>query len=224
MRKDISGVGFDLDGTLYPNYRFYVRLMPFILREHRLLRAFGKARTILRREAEAGRERPGVSFYERQAGVMAEILGEEPEKVLKRTEGLIYRGWEPLFKSVRLFPHVRETLRALQSAGLKTGLLSDFPPEGKIEYLGLEGLWDSVLCSELIGRLKPDPQPFLSLADSLGLAPEKILYVGNSVSYDILGAAKMGMRTALRSRLGRRAGRADLVFHDYRQLLKFVLG
>jgi putative hydrolase of the HAD superfamily len=236
MKKDISAVAFDLDGTLYPNYRFYLRLVPFILKEQRLLRALGRARTILRRTA---REREGEHippedrFYHLQSRVMADILGDDPERIKNRTETLIYRGWEPIFTRIKLFPHVRETLGALREGGLKLGLLSDFPPEFKLENLNLGGVWDAVICSETTGRLKPDPVPFLELARRLGLPPGEILYVGNSVSYDIIGAKRLGMKAALVVprlaapklwKIKRSNGGADFVFHDYRQLRNYVLG
>ncbi len=221
MRQDLDAVAFDLDGTLYPNHRFYLRLLPFMVKEHRLLRAMGKARDALRHAAHQGR------FYDLQARIMAEILDDDPERVKAKTEKLIYRGWEPLFKNLKLFPYVRETLDAFRAAGLKIGLLSDFPPERKLEYLGLGTGWDAVLCSERTGRLKPDPASFLELSRVLGVAPERTLYVGNSRAYDIRGARGVGMKTALivpgKVWTAYRTGEADFIFSDYRQLRAYVV-
>jgi putative hydrolase of the HAD superfamily len=222
MGKDIRGVAFDLDGTFYPNYRFYLRLVPFVLKEWRYMLAFSKARTDLRAAFREG------NFYDLQALLMARILKKDGEAIKERTERLIYRGWEPLFKKVKPYRYVKELLGDLKAAGLVLGLLSDFPVERKLEYLGLDGYWDTVLCSEQVNRLKPDPAPFLELARRMALSPEQILYVGNSVSYDIVGAKRQGMKAALVSsplRLCRRnTGNADFVFSNYRQLREFVLG
>jgi putative hydrolase of the HAD superfamily len=59
------------------------------------------------------------------------------------------------------------------------------------------------------------------------VAPERILYVGNSVEYDVRGAKAVGMRTALitlwpRKRRAQNA-EADFIFSDYRQLRGYVL-
>jgi putative hydrolase of the HAD superfamily len=222
MREDIRGVAFDLDGTFYPNYRLYLRLVPFVLKEWRYLLAFSRARNTLRAGFREG------EFYDLQARIMGGILKRDGAAIRERTERLIYRGWEPLFKKVKPYPHVRETLGALKAAGLALGLLSDFPAERKLEYLGLDGCWDTVICSEEVNRLKPDPAPFLELARRMALPPAQILYVGNSVAYDIVGAKRQGMRAALvsSSLRGRRrnTGNADFVFSDYRQLREFVLG
>jgi len=220
-----TAVAFDLDGTLYPETSLYVRLLPFLIKDHRLLRAMGKARERLRKfGAYEG------DFYKTQARIMGEILGEPAEDVMERTERLIYRGWEDHFKKIRLFPHARETLDAFKGAGIKMGLLSDFPPETKLQNLKINGYWDAVLCSEISGRLKPDPLSFLELAKRLKMKPEEILYVGNSLSYDAAGSRKAGMKSAIiRSgwkkspfKSGKEAA-ADFVFSDYRQLRDFVL-
>jgi putative hydrolase of the HAD superfamily len=235
VKNAIDGVAYDLDGTLYPNYRLNLALIPFLLREWPFLLAFGKARDIIRAAQEnetpvpAGTRgfKDAPDFYTTQARLIAGILRAEPARIQEKTETLIYRGWEPLFKKIKLFPAVKETLGAFRDAGLRQGLLSDFPPERKLEHLGISAYWDAALCSERSGRLKPDPRPFWELADALGLPPERLLYVGNSLRYDIRGAKKAGMKTALISFSprfwGRRQGPADFIFHDYRQLLNYVL-
>ncbi|MDR1575605.1 MAG: HAD family hydrolase [Treponema sp.] len=254
MRNGIEAAAFDLDGTLYPNYRLYVRLLPFIFKELPLLRAFGRARTIIRagQDARSGTGPAPLSgrgalrgaglsgpppaelfpdFYDYQAAITADILGAPPALVKEKTERLIYRGWEPHFKKIRLFPYVKETLAALRQAGFRLGMLSDFPPETKLAYLGIGDCWDAALCSERLGALKPDRRPFDELAAALGLPPERILYVGNSSRYDVEGAARAGMKTALLTGLLSETGAEsrgrtvspDFIFHDYRQLQDYML-
>jgi len=242
-----TALAFDLDGTLYPNFSLFYRLVPFFLKEQRLLRAMGKARTRLR-EADRISGQPAVSmggengkgdFYDTQARIMGEILGQPADIIREKTERMIYRGWEPVFKKVTPFPHVRDVLDVFKREGIKMGLLSDFPPETKLENLKLAGYWDAILCSELTGHLKPDSTPFLELARRMGTLPENILYVGNSVPYDVDGARKAGMKAALirtgfrKSGLNETVGSsgtvcssgtvADFVFNDYRQLRDYVL-
>ena len=223
MANKFSAVAFDLDGTLYPNRRLYRKLLPFVAANWRLLMAFGKARWIIRREQEKSPSLIRTDFYDYQAALTAEMLNAGADAVKEKIEALMYRGWEPLFSGVRLFPHVRDLLPELRAAGLKLGLLSDFPPEAKLKNMGLAGLWDSVLCSEETGALKPSAHPFLVMAGELGCPPEKILYVGNSRPYDVAGAQRAGMKAALISRRASGSPRADFTFQDYRQLRDFVL-
>ena len=227
MRRDIEAVAFDLDGTLYPNYRLNIKLLPFILKECRLLLAFGKTREIIREEQETSPNYPLSDFYNYQAAITAKILNSTPEKVKDRIDRLMYRGWEPLFKNVKPFSHVPQTLSSLRAEGYKLGLLSDFPPETKLEYLGLSGYWDAVLCSESSGTIKPNPLSFLELSRSLGLPPEKIMYVGNSLDYDVAGASRAGMKTAwIKNPLlpcSVKEYKPDFIFTSYRQLLDYML-
>ncbi|MDR0878444.1 MAG: HAD family hydrolase [Treponema sp.] len=226
MQNNISAVAFDLDGTLYPNYRLNLRLLPFILREWRLLSAFGKARDAIRAGQEqnaGGKNGGGGCFYKEQARLTAGFLKADPLVIEEKIEKFIYRGWEPIFTKIKLFPYVPETLCALKERGFKLGLLSDFPPNQKLANLGIGGLWDAVLCSEEINALKPDPRPFEALIKALDCAPEQILYVGNSRRYDVAGAKRAGMRAAWVRFTADSAHNADFVFRDYRQLRKYML-
>ena len=240
----IEGIAFDLDGTLYPNYRFNIRLLPFIFKEMRLLSAFGKARAIMRKEQKLPSFSPGFKdkggFYEYQTELTAKLLEQrtgnnEQSKLQEKIEKLIYRGWEPLFKKVKLYKGAIKTLAAFKQAGYKLALMSDFPPNTKLGYLELinfpetkTAIWDAVLCSEQCGALKPHTLPFIELAAAMSLPPEKVLYVGNSRAYDVIGAHNAGMKTAWIKSVffpgkGRKEPKANFVFSNYRQLYNFMI-
>lgn len=239
----IRGVGFDLDGTVYANYKLNARLIPFAVKETRFLRAFGKTRRELHARAKAGEAaaEPGRAFYRVQAALLAGILNQkkpgsaEPAAVEEKIAQNMYGAWEEQFARFKGFKGVRETIESFRAAGLKTGLLSDFPPRRKLELLGLLGeprLFDVILCTEELGALKPHPMPFRKLAEDMGLKPEEMLFVGNSPAYDVMGASAAGMSTALIRRgflstgpyKGEGVKRAGFVFSNYRQLQKYVLG
>ncbi|GHV85546.1 phosphoglycolate phosphatase [Spirochaetia bacterium] len=243
MPADIAAVAFDLDGTLYPNYRFYRRLIPLLFVHPRFYRAFLRVRHDLHRSAaakagaaETAVDGAGSSFYDEQARRMALRLGGTAEAAKQKTERFIYRRWEELFSGIKLFPQVTETLTAFRTAGLKLALLSDFPPVRKLSLLGLGGFFDVILSTEETGALKPSALPFAALAQALGLDRnrKKILYVGNSPRFDAAGARRAGMRAALIRRNPASTGfcprasalqcGADFVFFDYRQLREYVIG
>ena len=226
MGSNITAVAFDLDGTLYPNHRLYIRLIPFLFRRCRLLSAFRKARDQIRAEQEQSPASFRPDFYDYQTQLTAERLNMPPEKMKEKIEKQIYRKLEGYFPEIELFSHVREMLADLRKAPLKLGILSDFPPENKLKHLGLGDYWDTMLCSEKTGALKPALQPFSVLADALGSPPEQILYVGNSYHYDAIGAKRAGMKTALiTGRFAKKTAKpgVDFTFHDYRQLRNYVL-
>jgi len=229
MQNNIQGVAFDLDGTLYPNYRLNIRLLPFIIKEWRLLAAFGKARNFIRKEQTENKSIfPHADFYTYQAEITAKFLSAKTEIIKEKIDRLMYRGWEPLFKKVKVYKGARDLLDELHKSGFKLGLLSDFPPERKLEYMDIDNCWDSVLCSETCGALKPHSVSFIELAKEMSLPPENILYVGNSYSYDVEGAAAVGMKTAWLKPLpcscpGKKSPVPDFSFTSYRQLYKFLL-
>jgi putative hydrolase of the HAD superfamily len=228
MQKGIEGVAFDLDGTLYPNYRLNYKLIPAIFKEIRLAAAFSKARSYFHHEPENDPVCQPTDFYQRQTAFVAKILDTPLEETKERIERLIYRAWEIQFRTLKPFPHAPETLASLREAGFKMGIMSDFPPEIKLKYLGLSGIWDAELCTERCGMLKPHLLPFKELAAALALPPEKILYVGNSRSLDVAGACRAGMKTAwikppLFPGKGRKKPIPDFAFSNYRQLRDFML-
>ena len=226
----LKAVAFDLDGTLYPNYRLYSRVLPSFLLNPFFYGAFMEARRRLHSDHNDSSEQ-GTSFYDRQASVMAELLGKTMEQTRLKLERLVYRGWEKYFTGIKIFPRLKETLFALKEAGFRLAVLSDLPPVQKLSLLGLEGFFDVVLSSEETGALKPSGVPFNVLARELNLEPGEILYIGNSLRFDIKGAKSAGMKAALIRRSvfstgyvpGRSINTADFIFRDYRQLQDYIL-
>ncbi|GHV82878.1 phosphoglycolate phosphatase [Spirochaetia bacterium] len=216
----VDAVAFDLDGTLYHNFNFYRRIFPCLFKDLPLAFAYNAARKKLRADGTTG------AFYDAQIGLVAERLGTDFGAAKKRIDKRIYAAWPLVFDRIKLFPNVMETLQIFKQNGIKLGLLSDFPLEEKLKKLKMSNFFDLELCSELSGALKPHIQPFNKLIEGLEIPPEKILYVGNSIRYDVEGSKKAGMSAALiwRKPLPPPKSAADFVFRDYRQLQRFVLG
>ena len=156
MEKKFDAAAFDIDGTLYPNYRFYVQLAPTATANLPLLIAFAKARKALRKTymliEQAAQDSQCTtapnyppSFYDEQVALTAAALKIDTDKAKITIEPLIYKKWEKLFCKVKCFDGVRETIEALRGAGLKTATLSDFPIGEKLKNLGLAGIWDAEL-------------------------------------------------------------------------------
>ncbi len=212
----IKAIAFDVDGTLYPNNIMYRKSVPFALAHPRLLLSYGRVRRRIREI------RPIEDFRSLQADLLAKEMGVSVATAADLVERLIYRRWELVLKKTPLFPGLRELLDSLLERGYPLGVLSDFPVERKLEYLGLARYWKCALSAEESGYLKPNPEPFRRLADCLGLPPEQILYVGNSYSYDVLGAKKVGMPVAHLSARPEPDTAADLTFADYPALKSWI--
>ena len=65
-----------------------------------------------------------------------------------------------------------------------------------LQEFHLEGLFQKIIESAVVGIRKPDPQIFQLGVDTLGLAPEEVMVVGDSMSKDILPAKTIGCKTA----------------------------
>jgi len=214
----LEAVGFDVDGTLYPNARMYVRSIPFSLCHLRFLYHFGRVRKEIRRI------RPIEDFRSLQAHMLGDRLGVSPDRADRMISVHVYHSWERGLRRVAPFAGVRGVLGRLRALGLKLGVVSDFPVERKLGYLGLSGLWDCSFSSEDIGYLKPNPEPFRHLAACLGVAPDRVLYVGNSYAYDVRGARSAGMKTAHLTRRAPAGSEADLSFSNYAALEAWISG
>ena len=233
MNEIMSGikvVAFDIDGTLYPNHRLFLRIVGYVARNLRFYMHFNRVRKILHKTA------PLPDFYEYQARLLAEELSCPIEHAKEKIQKVVYSGLTPYLEKIEPFSGVEETFRKIKERGLKIALLSDFPPAQKGLTWGLLPYCDLVLGSEESGALKPSKYPFGVLCLKMGVAPGEILYVGNSVKYDVRGSKNAGMKSALivnpveeflRRRLFRKSSGfgtgTDFLFSNYRQFQEFVL-
>jgi putative hydrolase of the HAD superfamily len=96
------------------------------------------------------------------------------------------------------YPHVYMTLTELLKMGLKLAVISDAPAREawlRLSYLNFHHLFDLVLTFDDTGERKPSPVPFKKALKLLGLRPEEALMVGDWAERDMVGAAKVGMKT-----------------------------
>ncbi|MCF7914617.1 MAG: HAD family hydrolase [Spirochaetaceae bacterium] len=218
----IKAVGFDVDGTLYPNYQMFLCSLPSLLSAPRLMYYFGQVRKDMR---QIEYDEP---LHEKQAQLLSNKLGISEEHARDRMERHLYHRWEHSFRCISPFRQVRETLLALKRNGIILGALSDFPIKNKLKFLNLDDLFDFSLSSEDTGYLKPNPIPFQQMIREFGTDPDEILYVGNSYKYDVLGAAAAGMRTAWLKPLFATQGsgshtQADIIFSSFSELRSRIL-
>ena len=222
MTSGIKAVAFDIDGTLYPSWRLYIRIIPYVLKNLRFFLKYSKVRSILHRTAPSG------DFYEYQGRLLALELGISNEQARNMIETIVYKGMMPYLKAVKPYRHIKETIQAFKDSGYKLAILSDFPPDQKGDIWGTRELFDVIRGSEELGALKPSKYTFGSLVLELDLPTEASLYVGNSITSDVEGAKNAGMKAAYimpfwRSLFHLPLKSADISFRSYRQLEKSVL-
>jgi FMN phosphatase YigB (HAD superfamily) len=220
--EEIQAVGFDIDGTLYRQWYLHIRMAFHFFRYNQFFLKYGFVRNDMHRMDRLD------DFSRVQAECLAKRIHCSTEETERRLRQIVYEGLSGHFTKIPCCKYVPETFKAFHDAGIKIAILSDFPPEQKGELWGLKKYCDVILGTEAVGALKPSPVPFQVMADKLEVEPAHILYVGNSIKYDIRGAKNAGMKTAFfepgwRSLLHCHLREADISFSDYRQLQRFVL-
>ncbi|MFU8796152.1 MAG: HAD-IA family hydrolase, partial [Dehalococcoidia bacterium] len=94
------------------------------------------------------------------------------------------------------FPGAVRLLDAVRKGGFRQGLISSAPRENiemVLGELGLEGLFDCILCGKEVTESKPSPQICLTAAERLGLTPEDCLVIEDS-PLGVKAAKTAGMR------------------------------
>jgi len=59
----------------------------------------------------------------------------------------------------------------------------------------LDGIFDTIIESAVVGVRKPDPQIFTLGVEALGMRPDEVVVVGDSMDKDIIPASKAGCHT-----------------------------
>jgi len=113
----------------------------------------------------------------------------------------IYTEWAACHHFM-LYDDVGEVLQELHASGLKLGLITNSHRclASFQRHFELEGLFSVTLSSLEHGYMKPDPSIFEAALKALDLEPAEAIMVGDSVSHDVEGARRLGMRAVLLSR------------------------
>ncbi len=95
----------------------------------------------------------------------------------------------------------------------------------KIEYLGLDKFSDIFIISEEIGVMKPHPKVFDQATEKSHTERNRILYVGDSYSSDIIGGRNAGWRTAWYTAFMDEIDEnrtADFIFDEFPSLVNYL--
>lgn len=199
----IRGVAFDLDGTLVdsaPGLTAAVDNALYALElpqagEARVITWIGNGADVLmsraltwslqeRNSQRAASGKPAIGH--------ADIPQEEQAVMLRKLFDRYYA--ESVEEGSFLFPDVAHTLAALHEKGFPMALVTNKPTPfvaPLLEALGIAPYFSVVIGGDDVKNKKPHPEPLLLVADKLGLAPNELLFVGDSRN-DILAAQAAG--------------------------------
>ena len=182
--EDIRGVAFDLDGTLVdsaPGLAAAVDMALYALElpvagEERVITWIGNGADVLMERALtwARQERATLRKTMGKPPVDDDIPAEEQVRILRK-----------------LFDRY---LGALQAKGLPLGLVTNKPTPfvaPLLEALDIAKYFSVVIGGDDVQNKKPHPDPLLLVAERMGIAPQQMLFVGDSRN-DIQAAKAAG--------------------------------
>ncbi|MGE5363602.1 MAG: HAD-IA family hydrolase [Bacteroidota bacterium] len=126
------------------------------------------------------------------------------------------------------YPHVYSTLIQLSKRGLKLGIVSDAPIKEawlRLAFMNFHHLFDAAVTFDETGERKPSPLPFRTILMKLDTQPEESLMVGDWAERDIVGAQKIGMKTAFAKygdTFNTQSHNADYELNDISELIPIV--
>lgn len=201
--KNIRGVAFDLDGTLVdsaPGLAAAVDNALYALElpaagEERVITWIGNGADVMMERALnwARQERATLRSAQGKPAIDEhDIPQNEQLAVVRRLFDRYYA--EAAEEGSFLFPHVEQTLSALKRSGLPLALVTNKPTPfiaPILEKLGISAYFSVVLGGDDVQNKKPHPEPLLTTAKKLALAPSELLFVGDSRN-DIQAAKAAG--------------------------------
>lgn len=169
---------------------------------HRLVDEIGGTGSDVRRRETCfrrlAREADGLEASERANGERERPVSREAGR--DEAVGLrVADAYEAVtdYTDVQFLPRAEAVLDSL-AADYRLGLVTNGGPDTqsvKIDALGLRDRFETIVLAGYETAAKPDPEPFETAMDALESEPAETVYVGNSPTHDVAGAAACGMRS-----------------------------
>jgi 2-haloacid dehalogenase len=126
-------------------------------------------------------------------------------------------------------PEVEENLGRLRNAGIRLATLTNSTQQvadAQIDNSGLREYFDQVLSADAVNRLKPAPEPYRMVAESIGVEIGQVRLVA-AHAWDVAGAMRAGCAAAFVARPGMVLNplfeRPDVVGADLREVADGIL-
>ncbi len=103
------------------------------------------------------------------------------EQIAARTDALFDAYW---LKGIAVYPETIDVLEWFSARGYRMGVISDTFPSLRLtlEAAGLDGYFQSFVCSDQVGVMKPEPLIYQTALAELGVSAQESLYVDD---YDV---------------------------------------
>ncbi|MGQ4648186.1 HAD-IA family hydrolase [Lyngbya aestuarii] len=179
----LAAILFDLDGTLVNTDPVHYQVWQEVLRDY-------------------GIEIDEIFYKTRISGrlnslIIADIL---PNLTLAESQQLAEKKesrFRELSQSLQPLPGLLDMLAWTNKLGLQRAVVTNAPPKNAqfmLSVLGLTNIFDTVVLANDVAAGKPDPAPYLSALNRLGLTPELVIAFEDSPS-GIHSSVGAGIRT-----------------------------
>jgi putative hydrolase of the HAD superfamily len=133
-----------------------------------------------------------------------------------------------VYSERKVYPEVVSVLSSFKNMGARMGIISNttnpvFMKEKEMQATGLKPFFEFAIYSSDTPYRKPHPSIFELAMTNLGMSPAEILFVGDNIFMDIVGAQGVGMKSAWLNRGGKNlpAGiTPDYELHSLKDLLR----
>lgn len=212
----IRGVLFDIGGTLHVNDSPPGREVWFTRRVIDRLADYGFSLSVTPEELA---ESMKVNAEEYKHSSELDLKEQPPAKIWSqwylRGLGLTEEDLQPMaeelsflydYERVRIMrrPNLQKTMAELKDMGLQLGIISNIISRSAVPHFlaeyGVDQYMDCIITSSETGIRKPDPGIFRVAEQALGLKPEELAYVGDTISRDIRGTRAAGWRLMIQIR------------------------
>lgn len=124
-----------------------------------------------------------------------------PRETLEQHCEEIAHMWEVTHFHRRLRPRVAEMLQGLKELGLKLGVISNtaalYQVFDSLETYGIRDFFADVTLSSVTGFRKPATDIFTVALRQMQSSPEESVYVGDTVSRDVIGSKRAGFSASI---------------------------
>ncbi len=142
--------------------------------------------------------------------------------------GLAKNIWVEITKQkydLKIFPDLIQCINDLRDMGLILGLISNINMSGKkiAEKLGVSSYFNYVFTSEDLGYEKPNKMIFEKSLDIAKLTPSEVVFIGDQVESDILGAKNANILPILLDRYNNYKNYSEVIkINDLFQLQEII--
>ena len=174
----VSGVVFDLDGTLVSSHHDYGEMTR---RVTQILTDAGVELAVLKQPGQVWRVTRGGDESMKGLGFTEEQKTEISRHVTEALNAVEVLSLETL----EVMPNAYETLEHLSSEGFSLGIATRACNEYSVKALemtGLDGFIDYMLARDMVENPKPDPRHLLEVLEALSLEPDDSVYIGDTTT------------------------------------------